>query len=193
MTHSALYVNFTDGVYRFTEQTSWMWQKVGLPAGRIYAGGYGLVATDPNTGALFIYQGSPGYWTQIGGAGAEFAVTDDSIYGLTPNKGAVYRYDRYPGTSWTWVGGPASRLYGGDWGLVATDPDGNLWRYTYIPYEHPGNWQLIGGPGAEFAVADRTVFGLTPDKGAVYRYDGYGTSWTYVGGAAAQIATAGNV
>ena len=101
----------------------------------------------------------------------------------------MYRYDRYPGTSWTWVGGPASRLYGGYWGLVATAPDGNLFRYM----DSPGNWQQIGGPGAEFAVTDGTVFGLTPDKSAVYRYDGYGMSWTYVGGAAAQIAAAGNV
>ena len=37
------------------------------------------------------------------------------------------------------------------------------------------------------AVTGDTVYGLTPDKGAVYRYNGSGTSWTSVGGAADAI------
>ena len=95
------------------------------------------------------------------------------------------------------------QLYGGDFGLVGTDASGTgeplgtlLWwrRGMHDFVSHA--WHPIGGPGASFAVTpdtvygltpDRTVFGLTPDHGAVYRYDGTGTSWTQVGGPAAAI------
>jgi hypothetical protein len=159
------------------------WTQVGGGAAQLYGGSFGLVATDPTTGDLFRYLGSPGNWEFIGGPGAAFAVTADTVYGLTPDRSAVFRYDGF-GSSWTRVGGPANELYGGDFGLVATSPEnGNLFRHL----GGPDNWQLIGGPGAAFTVTRDTVFGLTPDKGAVFRYDGFGTSWTRVGGPADAI------
>ncbi len=99
---------------------------------------------------------------------------------------AVFRY-LGQGNSWEQVGGPASELYGGDFGLVATSPvNGNLFLFIR-PLQGPHSRELIGGPGAQFAVAQDTVFGLTPDKQAVFRYDGVGTSWTKVGGPADSI------
>jgi hypothetical protein len=82
------------------------------------------------------------------------------------------------------IGGPAAEIYGGEWGLVATDPtSGNLWHYR----EGTNDWEEIGGPGAQFAVTRNTVYGLTPDKQGVFRYDGTPFSWRGVGGPADSI------
>jgi Peptidase A4 family len=48
-------------------------------------------------------------------------------------------------------------------------------------------WEQIGSPGATFVVTADTVFGLSPDRQAVWQYDGTGASWTQVGGPAAEI------
>ncbi|MFF2959890.1 hypothetical protein ACFVT1_13480 [Streptomyces sp. NPDC057963] len=183
-----------DGVYRYDGQGT-SWTKVGLPAGHIYGGDWGLVATDPDTGALFRYLGSPLDWEHIGGPGASFAVTGESVYGIGAD--GVYRYDGQ-GTSWTKIGGPAGQLYGGDWGLAATNPDnGNLFGFQYVspednPEISPGVWEQVGGPGVGFSVSSETIFGLSanPDGGGVFRWDGQGTSWTRIGGPADSIAAA---
>jgi hypothetical protein len=170
-------------VYRYDGSGS-SWTRVGGAAGWLYGGTFGLFATHPTTGQLFQYLGRPDEWAFRGDTGATFAVTADEVYGMPWDRQAVYKYDRATDSSWIRVGGPASRLYGGDWGLVATSPmNGNLFRYL----DSPDQWEHIGGPGAQFAVTRDTVFGLTPDKGMVFRYDGFGTSWTRVGGAADAI------
>jgi hypothetical protein len=152
------------------------WRRIGGPASKLYGGGFGLVATNPN-GDLYRYLGKPDKWERIGVAGDSFAVTSDAVYGLTPDKQAVVQYSG-TGMSWTKIGGPASKLYGGDFGLVATrPPNGDLYRYLGAP----DKWERIGGPGAQFAVGRDTVYGLTPDKTAVNRYTGSGTSWTQIG------------
>ncbi|MFC7266060.1 hypothetical protein [Streptomyces lutosisoli] len=183
-------------VYAFTGSGD-SWTQIGGPAGQIYGGGWGLVATNPNSGDLFQYLNGP--WRQIGGPGASFAVTNDSVYGLStnPSGGGVYRYDGQ-GTSWTKIGGPAGQIYGGDWGLAATNPDsGDLFGFQYVSPEDnpdisPGIWRQVGGPGAAFSVSYQTIFGLStnPNGGGVYRYDDTGTSWTKIGGPADSIAAA---
>ncbi|MER7182833.1 hypothetical protein ABT404_25735 [Streptomyces hyaluromycini] len=165
-----------DSVWHYHDEA---WIQVGGPAGQIYGGDWGLVATNPENGNIFRYLGSPNTWQHIGGPGASFAVTGDSVYGIGGD--GVYRYDGHD-TSWTKVGGPAGRIYGGDWGLVATNPEnGNIFRYL----GSPNAWQHIGGPGASFAVTRDSVYGIGGD--GVYRYDGHDTSWTKVGGPAGQV------
>jgi hypothetical protein len=108
------------------------------------------------------------------------------VCGLSPDRSAVWQYDG-TGASWTQVGGPAAEIYGGGYGLVATNPStGDLWRYLGTPQE----WEQIGSPGATFVVTAETVFGLSPDRSAVWQYDGTGASWTQVGGPAAEIVAA---
>jgi hypothetical protein len=172
------------------------WTQIGGPAGQIYAGSLGLVATDPSSGDLWLYVGN-GQWEKIGNPGATFAIQNSPVvggytklYGLTPNRDGVWAYDG-SGMSWTQIGGPASQIYAGAYGLVAADPGvaepvsgGNLWLYSGTPYQ----WEKIGGPysNATFAVGDSTVYSLIPD-GGIWSYDGSGTSWTPIGPAASQI------
>jgi hypothetical protein len=162
----------------------WSW-----PVGTIYGGGYGLFATNAQTGDIYrwsdgggngIWRGS---WNRIGGPGAEFAITADGLYGLTPDRGAVYRYTGI-GSAWTRFSGPAEHIYGGNFGLLAT---GRLTGDAYRVL--PDGMHRIGGPGAEFVVTDHSIYGLTPNRQAVYRYTG--TSWTRIGGPAAHIYAGG--
>ncbi|WP_230686284.1 hypothetical protein [Catellatospora vulcania] len=164
------------------------WIRVGGPAGMIYGGDWGLVATNPSTGDVFRYLNAPDKWEFIGGPGATFAVTGESVYGLSPDQNQVYRYDGH-GNSWTKVGGWARRLYGGPWGLAATSPNGDIYRYL----GQPEQWQRIGGPGSMFTVAADSIYGLSPDRDGVYRYSGSGDAWDYVGGPAYSIAACSRV
>lgn len=173
-----------DAVYRY-DGSGTSWTRIGGPAGQIYAGAWGLVATNPSSGDLYRYLGTPDDWQYIGSAGATFAVATDTVYGLTPSKDAVYRYDGQ-NSSWTKVGGAAGEIYAGDWGrgLVATGPGaGDPAAYV----GEPGSWRPIGTAGASFAVATDSVYKLTPARDAVQRYDGFGLTWTKVGDAAHSI------
>lgn len=51
----------------------------------------------------------------------------------------------------------------------------------------------IGGPGAEFVGVGGDVFGLTPDRQAVYHFNHHNNSWGKIGGPGATLATAGGV
>ncbi|CAM04859.1 hypothetical protein A8924_6016 [Saccharopolyspora erythraea NRRL 2338] len=173
-----------DGVFHFHDGS---WVQVGGPAARLFGGNRGLVATTPDTGDLFMYLNTPFSWAHIGGPGASFAVTGDSVYGLSkfPGGGGVFRYDG-SGMSWTEIGSVAGEIYGGPWGLVATTPDtGDLFMYLNTPF----SWAHIGGPGASFAVTGDSVYGLSkfPGGGGVFRYDGSGMSWTEIGSVAGEI------
>ncbi|MEV0052134.1 hypothetical protein AB0H34_16695 [Saccharopolyspora shandongensis] len=186
------------GVFRY-DGNDMSWTRIGGPAGQIYGGSWGLVATNPSNGNLFRYLGTPDNWQQIGGPGASFAVTRDSVYGLSTNPagGGVFRYDGND-MSWTRIGGPAGQIYGGDWGLAATNPDtGELFGFQFASPEDnpdisPGVWIHLGGPGASFAVSSETIFGLStnPVGGGVFRYDGDDTAWSRIGGPADSIVAA---
>jgi hypothetical protein len=177
------------GVYQYVGngETN-RWVKIGGPARNIYAGSFGLVATNPTTGNLYHYLGTPGKWALIGGPGRTFAMgTSGHLYGLSPDSSGVYQYVGNGVTNrWVKIGGPARNIYAGWFGLVATNPTtGNLYHYL----GKAGNWALIGGPGRTFAVGTY-LYGLTPDLGGVYKYTGNGTnwSWTQIGGPADAIA-----
>ncbi|MFH8618908.1 hypothetical protein ACH4E8_28120 [Streptomyces sp. NPDC017979] len=160
------------------------------PFVNLYGGEYGVVCTVSN-GELWKWDWPfrnynldlAQRWFHIGNPGASFTVTAESVYGLTPDGARVYRYDGTP-MSWTQVGTAAGQIFGGSWGLVATDPNtGDLFHYLGSPF----NWEAIGLPGAAFAVTAESVYGLTPDEARVYRYDGTPMSWTQVGGPAIRL------
>jgi hypothetical protein len=99
---------------------------------------------------------------------------------LTPDRTAVYRFDRYQGT-WTKIGGPAHSIVGGGSKVYAVAPSKSaLWEYS----RYLGKWTKIGGPGSMWVGVGGTVYGLAPDKSAVYKYNGTPENWTKVGGPA---------
>lgn len=168
-----------------TEWDGTSWTTIGGPASHLYAGGYGVFATDPNTGDIYRYNGTPMSWSRVGGPGAEFAVNATTLYGLAPDHSKVMQYTA---TGWIQIGGPAAHLYAGGGDLFATNPDtGNIYRYTGTP----GNWVQVGGPGSEFAVNAIGLFGLAPDHSGVWQWTGSGTAWTQVGGPAAHLYAGG--
>src|SRR5262249_2691831 len=67
------------------------WRQIGGPAGTIYAGSFGLVATNPQTGNLYHYITSTNKWALIGGPGNSFAMDGSGhLYGVSPNQSGVY-------------------------------------------------------------------------------------------------------
>ncbi|MDX2394130.1 hypothetical protein NJL88_29540 [Streptomyces sp. DK15] len=172
-------------VYRWSGHGT-EWTKVGGPAADLHAGGAGLFATQRETGKVYKYNGTPEQWTEIGNAGADFAVTGDHLYGLNPERTAVYEWTG-TGTDWTKIGGPAQDLEAGGAGLFATSRDGKLHKYD----GRPDTWSEIGGAGADFAVTADHLYGLNPERTAVYEWTGTGTDWAKVGGPAQDLYAGG--
>ncbi|REE96727.1 hypothetical protein [Thermomonospora umbrina] len=169
------------GVYQRTGGSSWI--RVGGPAGALIGGDGALFATNPSSGDLYKYNGTPDDWTKVGGPGAQFVYAGGRLYGLGPDKSAVYQWTG-SGTAWTRIGGPAATLYAGGAGLFATNPStGDISKYNGTP----DNWTKVGGPGAGFAVTGDHLYGLSPDKSAVFRWTGSGTAWTRIGGPAGTL------
>ncbi|MBN2223388.1 MAG: hypothetical protein JW765_01800 [Deltaproteobacteria bacterium] len=191
-------INWSNGVV-FTRPASpppaptppaYTWQQIGTPAAAIYAGGNRLFATNPSSGDIYEYSGTPGSWTKVGSPGNMFAVGGNGqLYGLSPDLSGVWRYDNTP-MNWTQIGGPASRIYARGNQLFATNPStGDIYQYNHTP----DSWTKIGGPGNVFAVGGMgQLYGLSPDMSGVWRYDGTPMSWTKIGGPASKIYAGGN-
>jgi beta-fructofuranosidase len=173
--HTRLYGLAPDrsAVYEYSGGTR---VKIGGPAANLYAGGAGLVATDPKTGDVVRYNGTPMSWTRIGGPGRTFAVNDYGVYGLAPDGSAVFRWTGN-GTAWQKIGGPAGTLHAGSRKLVATNPQsGDLYLYG----NEQENWKRIGGPATSVTISDRGIYELTTT--GVYEWSGTDTTWNRVGG-----------
>jgi hypothetical protein len=156
---------------------------------QLFGGGFGLFATifagDPASGipnnSVYRWRisenGTLNAWHPVGGPGSEFAVTADAFYGLTPGHEAVWRWDGPgvgDGRQWTEIGGAAVDLFGGDFGLFATNPaHGDIFHFT------GSGWTRVGNPGANFVVTAESVYGLAGTN--VWRYNGTGDVWTQIG------------
>jgi len=163
-------------VYRYAGNQTWTF--IGSSATAVYGGGYGMfgLRSDNN-----IYRFASGGVQLVGGPGATFAVSNDGLYGLSPNNSGVWQYSG-SGDSWFQIGGAATKLYAGGYGIFAISPGtNNIIRYIN------GGWQQVGGPGATFAVSNNALYGLSPDRSAVWQYSGSGQGWFQIGGAARTI------
>ncbi|MFD0280004.1 phospholipase A2, partial [Kitasatospora sp. NPDC127111] len=188
------------GVYQWSPGRV-AWRKVGGPAKNLYAGMDTVYATNPDTGDVWRYNGKPNDWTRISGPVADLAATNKHLYKIPADRSGVWEYTG-PGDKWRPVGGPAAHLYaytgktkamknaekqrGGAQGLLtdsplfATDPaSGNIAHYL----GGPDKWSVIGQPGAEFAVTDETLYGLSPDHSGIWQWngkDGKASNWANV-------------
>ncbi|MFI7130811.1 hypothetical protein ACIBQ1_34330 [Nonomuraea sp. NPDC050153] len=153
------------GVFRWDGTDTTGWTKVGESATHLWSGPAGLFAADADN-RLHRYEGRPGLWSSIGDAGHDVAVSGSGVYRLDADRKGVSVWDGH-GTSWTRIGGPAARLFGGEPGLFATDPnDGRIFRYL----GQPGHWEFVGTAGASFALTTSDLYGLNPERTAVNRW-----------------------
>ncbi|MGW4966179.1 hypothetical protein ACWEPL_53945 [Nonomuraea sp. NPDC004186] len=174
------------GIFRWDGADAAGWTRIGDGAKRLYSGPAGLFATGIDD-RLYRYEGRPGRWSLISEPGGDFAISGAHVFRLAADRQSVDVWNGQ-GTSWTSVGGPAARLYGGEPGLFATDPkDGRIFRYS-----GPFDWEWIGTAGASFALTDRDLYGLTPERAIVNRWLSEETSppwppWIYAAGPAAEL------
>ncbi|MFF9481294.1 hypothetical protein [Streptomyces sp. NPDC014733] len=163
------------------------WKKIKGPAQQLYGGGAGLFATDPEGGRISLYSGTPGRWDVIGTAGADFAVTGDSLYGLDLDKTQVRRWSGHA-FSWSRAGGAATRLYAGRQGLYASNPqDGILWQYSGTPDQ----WYPVSAAGADFALRGTALYRLAADRSGIWRRDPATQDWQQISGPARTLTAAG--
>ncbi|WP_329391616.1 phospholipase (plasmid) [Streptomyces sp. NBC_01351] len=176
----------SSGVWEYSGKGD-VWARIGGPAKNLYAGPAKdvrrsvkdlnrrplntLYKTDLATGDLYKYDGKPDQWTNVGSPGATFAVTDENLYGLTPDRSAVVERDTKSG-KWKGVGGPAGDIFSSNT-LYKTDKvTGDLYKYN----GKPGRWNRIGGPAAAFATSGDYLYRLSSDRRSVQKYNGNGAT-----------------
>ncbi|MEU8779194.1 hypothetical protein [Streptomyces sp. NPDC048606] len=143
-------------VYKATRQDSWV--KINDGVREIHGGRAGLFAVLTGKGDIARYDG--GKWETIGAPGAEFAVTDDALYGLSLDRTSLHRWTRDAGWSTVRlpVEGRVERIHGGGAGLFAVLPGGKeVARYA------DGAWRTVGGNGVELAVTGSALYRLWAD------------------------------
>lgn len=175
------------GIFQWDGSDATGWTKIGDGAKRLYSGPAGLFATGTDD-RFYRYGGRPGLWSLISEPGGDFAVSGAHVYRLAAGHQSVEVWNGH-GTSWTGVGGPAARLYGGEPGLFATSPkDGWIFRYSGRTF----GWESVGTAGASFALTDSHLYGLTPDRTVVTRWLAGDPAarwppWRYTAGPAAEL------
>jgi hypothetical protein len=106
-------------------------------------------------------------------------VSGPHLYAMPADRSAVSRWD---GSAWTVVGGPAGHLYGGGYGLFATDPNtGDVYHYLGVE----NTWARAGGPGDLFAVNDTSLYGAT--RAGLFAWSGGGAGWTRTGDPVSEV------
>ncbi|MGW7030435.1 hypothetical protein ACWGFX_25140 [Streptomyces xanthophaeus] len=168
------------GVYEWSS-VGGHWNQVFGPAKKLHAGGGTLYATDP-AGNPWKFDPQLGHaarygsWNQIGGFGVDFVATDQSFFGLGPDR-KVHEYEAKSGKWKTVRSQPTGQIYGG-YTLLATDAaTGDVAKYDGEAEE----WTPIGGPGATFATNGDRIYGLSPDRKAVYQYTSKPGHWISLG------------
>lgn len=160
------------------------WVRIGGPTRRMWSGGLGLFVEIPGSGELFRWDGTPHRWTRVSGPARCFAVTDADLFRLSLGADVVQRWTG--GDGWEPIGGPATTLWAGGWGLFAArPPEDGIWRWD----GEPERWSQVCEASAALAVGDDELYRLTPLRDEVQRV--LGSSSLTVGGPAREIMVAG--
>lgn len=173
-------------VYKY-DGKAYSWTKISGQARDVMELGSELYMTDYNSGNFYKYEGTPGKWEQIGGPGDQFAYANNVIYKVADKLQSIYRYDGTP-NSWTKIGGQTNGLMVLGKDLYMVKNDGMFFKYTGTPNQ----WELFcDAPFCFYTYANNTIYRLTDNKDAIYRYDNEPNKWTKIGGAADDIITLG--
>jgi hypothetical protein len=170
-------------VYKYSGSGSSWSQIYNGTVRQIYAGGYGLVATNTSDN-IMMYSGTGTTWTTIGLQGAMFAVGGggaNTIIDIAPDAGSIWLYSG-SGTNWTQIDGPASAVYGGG-RMLATDFSGSTYQYAGTG----SNWTWIAATGDQMIVtAEGFAYAVGFDRN-VWAYSGTPGSWSQIGSSAYEL------
>ncbi|MFE3559546.1 phospholipase A2 [Streptomyces sp. NPDC059193] len=159
-----------------------VWNKVGERSETLYAGADDAVyVTNPDDKKIFKYDGR---WTPVADTGATFAVTDNNLYRLTADRGAIEEYNPKK-NKWNAVGGPAENIFASNTLYKTMHGTGDLYKYNSNK-----QWNRIGGRAADFATSGHYLYRLAPDHRSVQKYagDGRNDKWDTLGAPAAGTA-----
>ncbi len=173
------------------ETTSWT--DIGTDFSLILGGGNQLYGVD-NSNNLFMYSGTVGEWTAIGGPVAhQYAATDSVIYAITADQSEVMIQD--PETLiWSSIGNTSNfgttlnsllTAYGS---LHVVAADGIVWMYD----DTPGDWMSIGGPFNMVTANDLYCFIIAADGQSVSMAPTGTQDWTTIGGPMTNLLAAEN-
>lgn len=110
-------------------------------------------------------------------------MTDQHLYGLNPERSAVFQWSGEAGV-WSPVGGPAAALYASPSELYAANgADSGLWRYR------AGAWTRVGDAGTAFGARGERLYLLDKDRSAVWERNG--AAWLRIGGPVRALVVAG--
>jgi hypothetical protein len=171
------------GVYRY-ENSPGSWTQISSATVRqVYAGGYGVVATDTSDN-LQLYAPGSNTWTTISTPGSMFAVGTgtNTIVRLSQVADAVAVYNGSP-NSWTTIHGARSAVYAGS-RIVTTDFLGTEFSWS----GNGDNWTNIGKAGDQIVVTGTgRVYGIALDHSAVWMTPDNSGVWSQVGAASSQL------
>lgn len=114
------------------------WSIVGGGASELIGGGTSMYRLTNVKNAIQRYDGGS-TWTTIGGTGRSYVATGANVYGLRPDGSWVMKY---AGTQWNAIHGAATRIFGSNGFLFATNPDDTIERYEPAT----NTWTNLGKP-----------------------------------------------
>lgn len=114
------------------------WSVVGGGASELIGGGTNMYRLTNVKDAIQRYDGGS-TWTSIGGSGRSFVAAGSNVYGLRPDGSAVMKY---AGTQWNSIHGAATKIFGTNGYLLATNPDDTIERYDPAT----NTWTNLGKP-----------------------------------------------
>ncbi|MBR7839422.1 hypothetical protein KDL01_39550 [Actinospica durhamensis] len=176
-------------VAEWNGQAAGGWTVIGGPAYQIAAGPAGLVEINQDITETLIYDGTPGTWTQIGGASLG-VYSGNAVYSSEPSGLEQWT----GGTAWETIldNGGFTSYYAvqavGSEGLFVEAAGGDF-EYNGTPL----SWTQIGGlPVLVGAVSQTSVYGFAVGSSNtaaadVEVYSGSGSTWTVIGGPAWQV------
>ncbi|KAK0652793.1 hypothetical protein B0T16DRAFT_455140 [Cercophora newfieldiana] len=115
-------------------------------------------------------------WIKLSGPGAKFVVTPNSIFGISPDRKAAYKWNNN-GVNWETI--RTDTAGGGSNSVFAISPNGrDISRWT-----PDRKWEKISSLGREFAVDGKGhVYGISRNGKVVDKWSVIGQPWTEIGG-----------
>lgn len=114
------------------------WSVVGGGASELIGGGTSMYRLTNDKNAIQRHDGGS-TWTTIGGSGRSFVAVGGNVYGLRPDGSFIMKY---AGTQWNGIHGAATRIFGSNGFLFATNLDDTIERYEPAT----NTWTNLGKP-----------------------------------------------